>query len=96
MSRFGGTFGNGEIPAFSPTNGSVIQLLTPFAPTAAVGTEPSALIPATGGTLWGATLDFGDAPTGDYAQGVVFSMTLEQCEFWTGERAVLPAKARVT
>jgi uncharacterized repeat protein (TIGR03803 family) len=77
MTRFGGTFGNGEILTFSSTNGSLIQAISPFAPTASVGAYPSAMIPATGGTLWGTTTDFGDVPSGDYGQGVVFSLTLE-------------------
>lgn len=65
----------GEILAFSPTNGSLIQTLTPFSQTSPVGGYPTDLISAQGGALWGLTTFYGDAPQGSYGEGVVFSLT---------------------
>jgi uncharacterized repeat protein (TIGR03803 family) len=67
--------GIGEIVTLSPTDGSVIQTLTPFSPTSPVGGYPDLLISSQNGTLWGLTMLFGEAPKGTEAQGVVFSLT---------------------
>jgi uncharacterized repeat protein (TIGR03803 family) len=71
----GATAGVGQILTFSPTDGSLIQTLTPFSETAAVGGYPDALISASGGVLWGTTTLYGDAPQGSFGEGVAFSLT---------------------
>jgi hypothetical protein len=65
----------GEILTLSPTDGSLIQSLSPFSQTSAVGGYPDDLISGAGGTLWGLATSYGDAPPGSYGEGVVFSLT---------------------
>jgi hypothetical protein len=67
--------GYGEILTISPTDGSVIQSLTPFSQTSAVGGYPDDLISAANGSLWGLTMLYGEAPEGSSGEGVVFSLT---------------------
>jgi uncharacterized repeat protein (TIGR03803 family) len=77
MQQSGAEASYGEILTFSPTNGSLLQTLTPFSQTSSVGGYTSDLIAAKDGTLWGLTTAFGDAPTGSYGEGVVFNLTPE-------------------
>lgn len=75
MTRYGVTgAGDGEILTISPTDGSIIQTLTPFSATSAVGVDPEELIPATDGSLWGISSFDGETSSG-YADGVVFNFT---------------------
>jgi len=67
--------GGDEILNISPTDGSIIQTLTPFSQKAAVGNYPVDLISTKDGKLWGLTQSGGKAPKGSYGQGVVFSLT---------------------
>ncbi|MGA9355559.1 MAG: choice-of-anchor tandem repeat GloVer-containing protein [Terriglobales bacterium] len=73
MEQSGAQAGFGQILTFSPTDGSLLQTLTPFSQTSSVGAYPDALISA-GGSLWGVTMDYGDAPNGLFGEGVVFSL----------------------
>jgi uncharacterized repeat protein (TIGR03803 family) len=75
MEQSGGNAGFGQIFTFSPTDGSLLQTLTPFSQTAAVGGYSDDLIPGLDGSLWGLTMDYGDAPKGSFGEGVVFSLT---------------------
>ncbi len=58
----------------SPTNGALLQSFTPFSKTAAVGAYPVELIQAKNGVLWRSTYEYGDASTGNFADGTVFSL----------------------
>ncbi len=75
MEQSGAQAGYGQILTFSPTNGSLIQNLTPFSQTSSVGGYPDDLISTQGGTLWGLTMNYGQAPQGSFGEGVVFSLT---------------------
>ena len=66
----------GSIIQLSPTNGSLMQTLTPFSSTAAVGAYPVALMQASDGTFWGTTDQFGNASKGHFGDGTVFSYDL--------------------
>ena len=76
MEQSGAQAGYGQILTFSPANGSLIQTLTPFSQTSLVGGYPDDLISA-GGSLWGLTTFYGEAPQGSLGEGVVFSLTPE-------------------
>jgi uncharacterized repeat protein (TIGR03803 family) len=67
---------SGDIVALSPVDGTVLHTLTPFSPSAPVGTVPSWLIQAKDGTLWGTTSDFGRATSGHFGSGTVYSLKL--------------------
>ncbi len=75
MEQSGANAGFGQILTFSPTDGSLLQTLTPFSQTSTVGGYSDDLIPGTDGSLWGLTMDYGDAPNGSFGEGVVFSLT---------------------
>jgi uncharacterized repeat protein (TIGR03803 family) len=75
MAEFYGSDGFGDIVTLSPTDGSLIQTLTPFSSTSPDGGYPVELFSATGGTLWGVSSLFGQAPKGSYADGVLFTLT---------------------
>jgi uncharacterized repeat protein (TIGR03803 family) len=77
MEQSGAAAGYGQILTFSPTDGSLIETLTPFSQTSSVGGFPDDLISATGGSLWGLTSLYGDAPQGSVGEGVVFRLTPE-------------------
>jgi uncharacterized repeat protein (TIGR03803 family) len=68
----GNSYGN--IITLSPTDGTLIQTLTPFSSTAPVGAYPMELIQAKDGTLWGSTDSFGNATKGYFGDGTVFSL----------------------
>lgn len=69
-----GNGGPGDIFTLSPTDGTLIQTLTPFSKASAVGAYPVQIIQATDGTLWGTTYGYGAASTGHFADGTVFSL----------------------
>jgi hypothetical protein len=75
MEQSGAAAGYGEILTFSPTNGSLLQTLTPFSQTSPVGGYSDDLISAADGSLWGLTTFYGEAPNGSFGEGVVFSLT---------------------
>jgi uncharacterized repeat protein (TIGR03803 family) len=75
MAEFYGSDGFGDIVTLSPTDGSLIQTLTPFSSTSRDGGYPIQLFSATGGTLWGASSLLGRSPKGSYADGVLFKLT---------------------
>jgi uncharacterized repeat protein (TIGR03803 family) len=75
MEQSGAQAGYGQILTFSPTDGSLIQTLTPFSATSSVGGYPDDLISTAGGNLFGLTMLYGDAPKGSSGEGVVFSLT---------------------
>jgi hypothetical protein len=58
----------------SPTDGSLLQTLSPFSRSSSVGGFPVELIQAKDGTLWGSTYQYGTASTGQFADGTVFSL----------------------
>jgi hypothetical protein len=64
----------GNIISISPTNGDLLRTFTPFSKTAAVGAYPVELIQAKNGVLWGSTYGYGNASTGNFAEGTVFSL----------------------
>jgi hypothetical protein len=68
-----GSTGSGDIITLSPSDGSLLQTLTPFSSSAAVGAYPLELIQAKDGTLWGSTDSFGKYTKGHFADGTVFS-----------------------
>jgi uncharacterized repeat protein (TIGR03803 family) len=76
VANFNGssTGGYGNIISLSPTDGSLLQTISPFGTTSSVGGWPSQLIQATDGTFWGSTYIFGDATKGHFALGTVFSL----------------------
>jgi len=66
--------GYGDIITLSPTDGSLIQVLSPFSATAAVGAYPAELFQAADGTFWGSTYQYGKASKNHFADGTVFSL----------------------
>jgi uncharacterized repeat protein (TIGR03803 family) len=75
MADFYGSSGQGDIVTLSPTDGSLIQTLTPFSSTSPDGNYPVELFSATGGALWGVSELSGQAPQKSYGEGVVFTLT---------------------
>jgi len=65
----------GDIISLSPSSGTVLQTLTPFSTSAAVGIDPAALIQVKDGTFWGTTTAYGKAPAGHFGNGVVFNLS---------------------
>lgn len=66
--------GYGDIITLSPTDGSLIQTLSPFSATAAIGAYPAELFQAADGTFWGSTYQYGKAAGNHFADGTVFSL----------------------
>jgi hypothetical protein len=64
----------GDIIALSPTDGTLLQTLSPFSPSSSVGAYPEELIQAKDGTLWGSTFELGRASKGHFADGTVFRL----------------------
>ena len=75
IATYDGSSGYGALIEISATDGSVLQTLSPFSQTANVGAIPIALVSASDGSIWGITQEYGEAPSGDYSQGVVFNVT---------------------
>ena len=74
MADYNGSTGYGDIITLSPTDGSLMQVLSPFGASSAVGAYPAELIQAKDGTLWGSTGQYGKVPKGHFADGTVFSL----------------------
>lgn len=74
VANFNGSTGYGDIITLSPSTGALIQTLTPFGGTGAVGAYPAEIIQAKDGTLWGSTYQGGKASTNHFADGTVFSL----------------------
>jgi uncharacterized repeat protein (TIGR03803 family) len=75
-AQYNGGNGYGAILTISPAQGTVIQTLTPFGASAAMGAYPDWLIQAKDGTLWGSTEQYGKVPSGHFGDGTVFSLNL--------------------
>lgn len=76
MDNYNGSNGEGygDIITLSPTDGSLIQTLSPFSSRAAVGAYPAELIQAPNGILWGSTYQYGRASTNHFGDGAVFRL----------------------
>jgi uncharacterized repeat protein (TIGR03803 family) len=74
VADFNGSTGYGDIITLSPSTGTLIQTLTPFGSSAAVGSYPVGLMQAKDGTLWGTTDQGGKASGTHFADGTVFSL----------------------
>lgn len=74
IANFNGTNGYGNIITVSPSDGSLIQTLSPFSASAAIGAYPAELLQAPNGILWGSTFSFGHAPKNHFGDGTVFSL----------------------
>jgi streptogramin lyase len=74
VANFNGSSEYGNIISLSPTDGSLLQTISPFGTTSSVGGWPSQLIQAANGTFWGSTYIYGDATKGHFALGTVFSL----------------------
>jgi hypothetical protein len=77
LADYNGGNGAGAIMALSPSQGTVLQTLTPFgSESPALGAYPGWLIQAKDGTLWGADTLGGNAPSGHFADGTIFKLNL--------------------
>lgn len=76
MANLTGTTAYGNIIELSPSTASIVQTFNVFGVNAAGGAFPSAIIEAKDGTLWGLTTEYGKAPSGDFADGTVFSFNV--------------------
>jgi uncharacterized repeat protein (TIGR03803 family) len=74
--QYNGGNGYGEILTISPSQGTVIQTLTPFGESPALGVYPESLIQTKDGKLWGSASEGGSVPTGHFGDGTVFSLDL--------------------
>ncbi len=72
MADYTGNSGYGNIIKISPTDGTLIQTLSPFGSSANVGAYPTGIIEAKDGSLWGTTSQYGKAASGHFADGTVF------------------------
>lgn len=52
----------------------MLQTLTPFGSSAAIGAYPAEIIQVKNGMLWGSTFDFGKFAKDHFAEGTVFSL----------------------
>ena len=71
---YGGINGVGDIVVLSPTDGRLVQTLSPFSSIAAIGGFPTTLVRAKDKTLWGTTFAYGKASRAHYASGGVFRL----------------------
>ena len=76
IDNYNGTTGFGSITKLSPSTGKAIQTFSPFGPNAAVGAYPATIIQVKDGKFWGTTGQFGNVPSGQFADGTVFSLNL--------------------
>jgi len=74
ITDFNGSNGYGDIITISPSNGSLLQRLSPFSSVGAVGAYPNSLIQLNDGTLWGTTTQYGKASSGHFADGTIFGL----------------------
>jgi uncharacterized repeat protein (TIGR03803 family) len=76
MADLNGTTAYGNIIKISPTTATILETYNVFGVSASVGAFPSVLMQANDGTLWGATTEYGKAPSGDFSDGTVFSFNV--------------------
>ena len=77
LADYNGGSGAGAIMALSPSQGTVLQTLTPFgSESPALGAYPGWLIQAKDGTLWGSDTMGGNAAAGHFADGTIFKLNL--------------------
>jgi len=77
IADYNGGSGSGAIMTLSPSQGTVLQTLTPFgSESPGLGAYPGGVIQATDGTLWGADTMGGNAPSGHFADGTIFKLNL--------------------
>lgn len=74
MADFNGATGYGDIIQLSPTDGSLMQTLTPFGATAPVGSYPAGIFQDSSGVFWGSTYGGGNASHGHFADGTVWNL----------------------
>lgn len=76
IANFNGINGEayGDIITISPADGSLLQTLSPFSATAAVGAYPAELLQAPNGILWGSTYSFGKVTKNHFGDGTVFNL----------------------
>jgi hypothetical protein len=74
IPNLNGSNGYGNIQTVSPTDGSLLQTLSPFSATAAAGAFPTGLLQAPNGILWGTTDSYGKATKNHFGDGTVFSL----------------------
>jgi len=74
LDEYNGSTGYGAIVTLSPTDGSLIQTLSPFSSNAGIGAYPAELIQASNGVLWGSTYQYGKTPKNHFGDGTVFSV----------------------
>jgi uncharacterized repeat protein (TIGR03803 family) len=74
VADFSGSSGFGDIIELSPTDGTLLETLTPFGTSSSVGEYPAEIIQAKDGTLWGSTYYGGDPTQDHFADGTVFSL----------------------
>jgi uncharacterized repeat protein (TIGR03803 family) len=76
VADYSGSSGYGDIITLSPADGKLIQTLSPFSASAAVGAYPVEIIQAKDGTLWGSTDQYGKAAANHFADGTIFSLNV--------------------
>jgi uncharacterized repeat protein (TIGR03803 family) len=76
VADYNGSTGYGDIITLSPSTGKLIQTLTPFGASGAVGAYPAEIIQAKDGTLWGSTYQGGNASSGHFGDGTVFNLNV--------------------
>jgi len=76
VADFHGATGYGDIITLSPTDGSLLQTLTPFSTSSPVGAYPVGIIQANDGVLWGSTYVGGNASDGQAAEGTIFTLNV--------------------
>lgn len=76
MAEYNGKSGYGDIIELSPTDGSLVQTVTPFSATAAVGAYPAQVFQTSDGIFWGSTYQYGKVSRGHFADGTVYSLNL--------------------
>jgi uncharacterized repeat protein (TIGR03803 family) len=74
VADYNGSSEYGDIISLSPTDGSLLQTLTPFGTTSSIGGWPAGLVQASDGTLWGPSEIYGSASKGHFALGTVFNV----------------------
>jgi hypothetical protein len=74
VAESNGNTGYGNIVSVSPTDGTLMQTLSPFFKGGPLGGLPVEIIQAKDGMFWGSTDFYGDAPKGHFADGTVFSV----------------------
>lgn len=74
IPNLNGTDGYGDIITVSAADGSLIQTLSPFSTTAAVGAYPATLLQDSNGILWGTTISYGKVTKGHFGDGTIFNL----------------------